>query len=534
MRQLLRRHWHFIAIVLPLILLMTWPAPARLFDRDQFWIPAQDYDAWMKFWDAWRLDTVLRGQADFFHTKSVYYPQGTTLAFQATAVPHALLMAALGAFMPASNAYTLLYLLIILCCALSAYIYANWLFKDKWLAVIAAVVFGCSQWVMGKPSQPDLSLVATLPLSMYCLHRGIVEDRPKLIALAGILIGISAWIGLYIFVCALLTAGLFALWLARSRWRQRQFWRRLALMSIMVGLFGGIRIGVMLADSGSFDDAIRAQLGSESSVDVLSSFVNYRHPLLSPLFHAALDLPPVDLRSTDVNFIHGRVHVGYLGFVPLLLVGCGLLRPKVRRRMLPWLLLLAVFLVLRLGSALRVNDHIFEGVWLPKHLLNQLLPEVFSAFKVTDHFQIGVLLPLAMLTCLGLGALLASARRRRLVIAALALLIAFETYYLPLETAIDADEFDYIAWLQRQDDQESIALVHLPIMAGEWRAKIHLLHQSRHGYPQAGGYVSRTLYMPENYRYINANPVLSAWLRNDAPLLPARRGGARICPPWIS
>ena len=517
-RQPLRNHWQFVVIVLPLILLMTWPASARLFDGGQFWVPAQDYDAWMKFWDAWRLDTVLRGQADFFHTKSVYYPQGTTLAFQPTAVPHALLMVALKTIMPASNAYTLLYLLIIFVCALSAYVYAAWLFKDKWLAVIAAVVFGCSQWVMGKPSQPDLQLVATLPLSLYCLHRGIVESSAKRMAVAGVLIGATVWISLYTFVCALLTAGFLALWLARSRWRQRQYWQRLGLMALMISLCSGVRVGVMLADTSSLDSAIRARLGSESSVDALSSFINYRHPLLSPVFHAAFDLPPVDLSATDVNFIHGRVHVGYLGYLTLLLIGYGLLRPESRRRMLPWLLLLIGFLVLRLGSALRLNDQIYAEILLPKHALNQLLPDVFSAFKVTDHFQIGVLLPLAILACIGLGALLAavSARRRRLVIAGMALLIAFDTWYLPLETEIDADEFAYIAWLKRQDDQASIALAHLPIMAGEWRAKIHLLHQSRHGYPQAGGYVSRTRYMPANYRYIKANPLLAAWLENDA------------------
>ena len=133
LRRQLREHWRFFAIIVPLILLMTWPAIIHVFDSG-FWIPAADVDMWMKFWDAWHLGKILGGEGNLFHTNDIFYPQGTTLAFQGYSLPHALLMNALDAIMPASNAYTLAFLLLIIASALSAYIYLCWLLKDKWLA----------------------------------------------------------------------------------------------------------------------------------------------------------------------------------------------------------------------------------------------------------------------------------------------------------------------------------------------------------------------------------------------------------------
>ena len=452
---LLKDHWQFFAIVMPLILLMTWPAIIHVFDTSRFWAPGLDWDAWMKFWDAWHLGLVLRGEADFFYSHHVFYPQGATLAFQHYSLPNMLGMLALGMVLPASNAFTILYLLNIFAAALSAYVYICWLLKDKWLAVVGAVVFGCSQWVMATASQPDLGTIATIPLSLYCLHRGVREGRARLYLAAGALLGFTAYCGLYVFVCNCLTIGFFALWQARSRWRAREYWLRLALMLMVAAAVSGVRIGGMLADADAFDTAIRRELGSEHSSDLLSHLINYRQPVLTPIFSALFDFPPVDLNAPYIEYIHGARHNSYLGYLPLLLIGVGLLRRDWRRRMLPWLALLLMFFVLRAGTALRIDDHIYEDIWLPKHYLNQLLPEAFAAFHRSRHFQPGLLLPLAVLTCMGLGAALDALpfRRRHALILLATGVIAFEIYYLPAHTEIDREQFAYIDWLAQQEDK---------------------------------------------------------------------------------
>ena len=178
------------------------------------------------------------------------------------------------------------------------------------------------------------------------------------------------------------------------------------------------------------------------------------------------------------------------------------------------------------GTALRIDDHIYEDIWLPKHLLNQLLPEVFAAFHRPDVFQVGLLLPLAILTCLGLGAALKSiSSRRRLIIVAVAAAIAFDTWYLPFQFRLDPAQFDYIDWLARQEGQESIRLTHLPRLNLQ-QDKLHLLHQSLHGYPQTGGVVGRVRLLVNDY--ILANPLLADWYENIPSYCQRTRQSAQL------
>ena len=79
--------------------------------------------------------------------------------------------------------------------------------------------------------------------------------------------------------------------------------------------------------------------------------------------------------------------------------------------MLPWLMLIAPFLLLRLGSVLTING-LQTGILLPKHYLDKAFPAVFEAFHATDLFQAGALLPLAVLSCYGLIAILKSISAR--------------------------------------------------------------------------------------------------------------------------
>ena len=118
-------------------------------------------------------------------------------------------------------------------------------------------------------------------------------------------------------------------------------------MAIICGGLSGIRVAVMLSDAALFDSAMRMNLGRESSVDLLSFFINYRHPVLTPVFSAAFDFPLPDFSPAHQGNIHNGRHTAYLGWLSLLLIGIGLLRRDWRRPMLPWLALLLMFFVLR-------------------------------------------------------------------------------------------------------------------------------------------------------------------------------------------
>ena len=102
--QSLRYHWHVLLLVPLVVIVTTWPTFPRIFDQAEFWLHTNHFDTWFKFWDAWHVETVLAGQADYYFTDSIFYPRGVSLAFHQISLPHALLMLVLQNIMPADDA----------------------------------------------------------------------------------------------------------------------------------------------------------------------------------------------------------------------------------------------------------------------------------------------------------------------------------------------------------------------------------------------------------------------------------------------
>ena len=524
-RTLFRDHLPFLVIMPILIVVMTYPTIIHVFDTDTFWLPARDRDAFIHTWNGWHLKQVLAGEASLFHTNSLFYPQGLSLVYTGFSFPHMIMLCLLQLIMPTANAYCLSFLLVIFCNALCGYIYCFYLAKDKWQALAGAVIFGCSQQVMGNFSAAPVSFYAGIALTVYFLHRGIDECSTRRVAIAGLLFGATAWSGMYIFVCNALTVALVLPFFGARRWRDKTFWRDMALMGMLAFVVSAGRVLPMLSDSGEVSRIIGSDGVRQSASELMAYGFNYRHPVLSPMFHAVFGVEPVKQTLTHKSFVHGDLLTVYIGYITLLLTGVALARKTSRGRALPWLAIGAFFLVLRLGTTLQINGVVYPDILLPKHLLDQLLPMIVGAFYSPTHLYIGALLPLAVLATLGLGAVLPGESRRRRVITLLVVaLVAFELYYLPLTSELDYRRFDYISWLKTQPHQDSIRLLELPMDTSEHLLpKERLLHQTMHGYPIAGGYISR---IPEAaFAYIDANPLLSAWRRDRGVVCGAGRQG---------
>ena len=500
----MRKHLHFMVVVSVLLVVMTWPTIVYVFDADMFWLPTQGYDVWMRFWDAWRGSQVLSGTAVFNASDMLFYPVGISLEFHPYNVFHTLLFALLQSWMPISNAYNLIFLIIILATSASGYFFLNYLLNDKWLALLGAVIFGFSQHVVLHPNHPDVNLLVTVPLSLYALHRGVLESSRKWSAVCGLLVGITVFIGMYVFICLLLTVGMLGLYFATSRWRNVVFWTGLMLIAFVAAPISAVRIFPMLQNSDELQTALNKTGNTETANDLLASFVNYRHPLLSPLFVAA-----IDINVDEGTFMGGWSHTSYLGYLPLLLAVIGLTRPAYRRKLIPWLLLALAFLVLRFGSILRFNGEIFSEILLPKYYLDEILPFIFHAVHATDHFQIGVLLPLAVMTCYGLKVLLNNVppkHRSAIVLLAVAF-VAFEYYSQPSETSVTKAQVAFNSWLAEEPNQEGVHLINLPM--GRKSSKLYGFYQTLNGYPHAEGLAMRT--PASAYDYIESNTLLKSW-----------------------
>ena len=506
----LRNHLHFVLISLVLTVVMTWPAIVHVFDRDVFWLPHHDGDVYVRFWEAWHVERVISGLNTLNFSDMLFYPVGMSLDLYPFNLFHSLLLAALKSVLPDSNAFSLAYLVIILVTMWAGYCFLNYFFRDKWLASFGAVVFGLSQHVVGHAHHPDLNLLATVPLALLALHRGVKQCSRGWMTIAGVVCGITVFASMYVFVCLLLTIGIFALYFALSRWRRAQFWIGLAVMLVTAALISAVRIAPMLLNQGELAAALNKNQGEETGNDLVASFVNYRHPVTTPFLLELLDI------DTSTERLNGWRHTSYLGFLPLLLSLFALAKAHDRRKLLPWLLLFGLFFVLRLGSELRINDVIHSGVFLPKNYLNKLIPPVFASVHETDHFQIGILIPLAVLSCVGLRLALTNVSRayRTPVVLAAISLVAFEYYYSPYSLTIAEQETAFINWLQSEPDQDQIRLINLPM--GRGQSELYGFHQSFHGYPHVEGVAMRT--PASSYEYIRSNNLLNTWFKDRVAL----------------
>ena len=524
-RRALREHLRFIVVTTVLTLVMTFPTILYVFRTDVFWHPASgSHDVHIKFWDIWYGRQILTGQADRFFTKLLFYPEGVSLVNHPFYLPYTSVVNVLDIVMPVSNAFSLAYLLIILACAASAYLFLHSLINDKWIALLGSVIFAFCPHVVDNRSWPDIASVGTIPLVMYCFHRGIEERRAVYVVLAGLCVGFTSLITLYHYVCVLIMLGFFICYFSLARWRDCVYWRQIALLIAVIALASAWRLAPMLQHREALTEAMQYYKQGEGNKDLIDLFVNHpRNPFLGRYIHEILQVADSGWSS----------NIAYLGVVPLILTVIGLFTRSTRRRVLPWLMICLLFLVLTLGSSLIFNRQHYENVLLPKHYLSDLLPFVFGAFTRTDHFMAGARLPLAVLSCFGLVALGSRfpITKRVWFICLLIMLVAMD-YYLPVkhgpvfpigDGTISKERLAFVNWLDREEDEE-IRLVNLPM--GRTNSKFYLFYQSLHGYPQTEGAISRT---PDSaYNFIGTNTLLNIWYGNRSIACESENRGAYL------
>ena len=230
----LREHRHIFIVVTLLTLVTTFPTIVYVFWTDVFWHPAGRHrDVYIKMWDVWYGNQFFTGQADRFYTDLMFYPEGLSLTFHPLFIPHIIVVNALNVLLPFSNAFSLAHLLSIVLCALSAYIYLHWLFQETSGSLCSAQLSSALA-----PTLSAIPFTQTLLLSPQYLwlstvftvgHETIVRF---LVALAGLLTGLTTVVMLYQYICLLITLGFFILALASARWRDTRFWINVILFNL--------------------------------------------------------------------------------------------------------------------------------------------------------------------------------------------------------------------------------------------------------------------------------------------------------------
>lgn len=496
----LRNHIHVLLILPVVIVVMTWPTVARLFDTDELWVHNHSFEIFLRVWDSWHIGQALTGQAELWHSVDMFYPQGASLAFQHFTFPHALMMLALKQMMAVDSANNLIFLLILFFNGISAYVLILHLLKDKWVALFGAVVATLGISFSSKSSIPDLICFGTMPLTLYFLHRAIFEGRRLYAALAGFCAGLTAYISMYILVFILLGTGIYTVFLLSTRWRQGQFWRLLLVFATLCAVICAGRLYPMVADSAILQEGLTKYERNIRSTDLLDYFVHTRNPFTGSTLHSIFNVPP------------GETHRNiYLGYINLFFLACALLRKGGRKHLLPWLALFVFFALMRLGDFLTVNSVAYRDIILPAHVLKELFPIVFQQVGVPNYYLYALITPFAVLSCFGFATLLRGRSAKVRALAALAAILVMSVeYYAPLRgTSVPKGATAYIDWLKTAPE-DPIKLINLP------RARpidsYALYGQTLTGYPTAYGYLWRT--RESTFAYVARNWLLREWNQN--------------------
>ena len=502
--QPLRNHLHVLIIVPLVVIVVTWPTFPRIFDADEFWLHGMHEDKWLRIWDAWHFERVLAGQTPLYYTDFLVHPPGMSLAFYSLVFPHALLLIALKTVLPVDDAYNLLFLLILCFNAFCGYALIKHLLKDKWISLFGAVVVAAATPFPVGQTVPDLIMIGTLPLTIYFFYRSIVESNRLFAGLAGICAGMTAFIGVYVVACILMTVGIFTLFKSLSLWRQPAFWRGLLVFAVLCGLTSALRFYPMLLNREHLEIAFDAYQDRSRSNDVLEHFVLPNNPFTGHLFGA-----PLDPDDDYVNSVIRREYKeAYLGYINLILMACAFLLLPERRKLLPWLAILLVFATLRLGGYLIFNGVHYTDIALPERLLKEWFPVLFRNIGNPEYYQIGVVMPLAVLSSYGLAALLRSKPVTARMLAALfcILIVCIEFYVPRVGQTLERKSTAFVAWLKSEPDDQ-IKLVHLPLTDG--RVSYYYYAQTLTDYPHINGNTARL--KGSARRPLEGNLLLQSW-----------------------
>ena len=523
----MRRHIHCLLILPLFVIAATFPTAARIVETDGFWLHSWlTYDAHQKIWDAWHLQRALAGQTSLFYTEALFHPVGISLAFHASSLPHAALLLALQQVMATDDAYNLLYLLMLCFNGFCAYALIVHLLGDRWVALFGAVAVACNVWFTDVTTSPDLLMTGMIPLTLLPLRRAVMEQPWRWAALAGVCAGVTAFVGLYIFVFVLISLGVYALYLAMTprdapplpnkagrRWRERGFWLRLALAAAVCAPIALTRLHPMLADLSNYRFATDSYLSNRKSQDLMRSFVLPDNPVTGDFLSSLLNVAP------DLN--HGA---GYLGYVSLFLLIIALVKTRTRWRLAPWLALFLFFAALKSGDYLSFNTVGYAGIALPLHSLRDWLPAVFGNIGSPSYYLTGMIPPLAVLSCYGLHALLRSRPETIRALAALLAMLVFavEHYTHSDVTAQDQSKRAYLDWLETEASSPT-KLINLPHdrVSATW----YLYAQSLSDYPTAMGFANRK--ETRAVQRIDRNLLLRHWAQHKpVACLPARKAEA--------
>lgn len=479
----LRRHLPTLALYLLIALAMTFPLVLHFGSA----LPGDGKDAWQNYWDYWWLRTALAAGQNPYHTPLLYAPYGVPLYLHTLNPFNGLITLPIQLAFGLTAAYNSVVILSLTLAAFFASLLVTHVSGSRRAGFVGGVIYAFGSYHLAH-LLGHANLIASEWLPAYILALlaateacGKARRLPLLGALAALLLlTLCDW--QYVIFAGLFTA-LYAPYRAFVR-------RSLAPLAIVMAIGGGwllLAAPLLLPTARELRDTAATRPAvpgaDQFSADLLSFFVP--GPLHSWWGAASERLGGLAIAPAVERSV-------FLGFLPLILAGCGLW--LLRRRARFWAVAALLFAILALGPLLQIGGHAYPAIPLPYRLVQQI-PGV-NVSRVPARFALLVTLCLAVLAGLGLVGLCArfprlrGGRCRAIAVPLLVVALLAEHVAAPYPlTAVTPPPF----YRQLAASAEPGAVLELPFSLTR---STSLFGQTVHGHPIVGGYLSRPLAYP--------------------------------------
>ncbi len=486
-----------------LALAYLWPLVRRFGTA----LAGDGFDMYVFQWANWWSTRALSLGQSPYHTTMLFYPQTVSLYFLSFSWLNTFVWWPLRAVIGNVAAYNLTVWWSWPLAAWGAYNLAREVTGNWRAAFIAGLVYAFYPYHFAQRNHLNLLSVQWIPFALLFLMRAARRGRLLDGLLAGIFFACAGLSGWHLLTLGGMLGGLwlFYAWLTeRHEWTGKS-WRALLVLVVTVGLLTGPFLAPLAWEQFVNPAGQDPYLGKEGETQTdLVAYVlpNLYHPLWGHL------AAPVHQR-----FLRNKDHAVALGYVPLLLVGYGLLRlfRAFRAQTRFWFVALFMFWVLALGPFPRVNGVAYPQIPLPYRLVGWSLP--VRSLRNPERFNILVGFCLALVVGVVVRDLLRRlpSRRAGLVAVILSGLVLLEYWAWPFPTTRpDVPDFYY----QLAAESGNSAIVDLPITND--LSKLYMYYQTVHERPTVTGHVSRP---PEGaYAFIETHPLLASLQENRRPV----------------
>ena len=503
MTRALRRRWPDLAALVAYVLLSTaylWPL-VRRFSTE---MAGDGFDRYVFQWTNWWVTRALSHGQSPYHTEMMFHPRGVDLHFLSFSWLNTFVwwpLQALGGDLTAYN-FTVWWSWPL--AGFGAYLLGREVFGDRRASFVAGLVYAFYPYHFAQRNHLNLLSIQWIPFSLLYLIRAMRSGRRLDGCLSGLFFACSGLSGWHLMTLSGMLGGMWLLygWLTeRSEWSKGAGRASMALV-VTAGLLTGPLLAPLVYKIATNPETQAIDLGKETETQTdLAAYIlpNLYHPLWG---HLAAPIHGRFLRNKD--------HSVALGYVPLALVGYGLLNWRKDDRVRFWLVGLLIFWLLALGPFPRINGEPYSRVPLPYRLVGWSFP--VRSLRNPERFNIIVGLCLSVVVGVSTVRVLSGLSRRRtttaFVVMSALVLLEYWSWPFPTRPADVPDVYREIA-----AEPGEFAIVDLPISND--LSKQYMVYQIVHRKATVTGHVSRP---PDGaYDFIEANDLLHSMQQGRRP-----------------